>query len=145
MFPFKFIVRYEYFSIRCNLSFSLFVNSWIAFINIIYITNFVERDCMEVWDESEVHVLWYQEPSQMGFAISFSFAWRQFDDLIGLKNAMEEEGHDADEASLRYGFLELYSWKLKPVMLMLTRLVVWMDHDISLCCSRGICYFSWGY
>ena len=38
----------------------------------------------------------------MGFAISFSFAWRQLDDLIGFKNAMEEEGHDADEAILGY-------------------------------------------
>lgn len=38
----------------------------------------------------------------MGFAISLSFARRQFDYLIGFKNAMEEEGHDADEASLRY-------------------------------------------
>ena len=87
-------------------------------MNIILGSIFVERDCVNVWEECDFYVQWLRTETfwnkvsswavnltnkQFAKIFSIFLELSDFDDLIGFKSDVEKECHDIGEASLWYG------------------------------------------
>ena len=155
MFSFEFIVRYwllfQWIFFPSHFSFPLFVNSWIVFINIIYVTNLVERLCGGLiweWFPCAVvpkafflrfhHGCWIWETRE--FVASYQFCLKTFDDVIGLKNVVDDASLWHRRIGSKMGFeerttlmtatmFERKAWSWNQSVSMLTRLAVWMGHN----------------